>query len=140
VERHGHVALERVDRGRVVVQALELAPGEGNRREIAPSLVGLAAVAAAEGEPERAARLLGAAQGLLDALGAAMRPIDCTLRERTDAAARADLPASTFEAAWSEGRAMALEQAVAYALDRTPPESPMAGAGTLDPTAGRHPA
>jgi DNA-binding NarL/FixJ family response regulator len=47
--------------------------------------------------------------------------------ERDIAAARAQLDAATWEAAWAEGRAMSLEQAIAYALedaalpDRTDP-------------------
>jgi len=38
---------------------------------------------------------------------------------RKIAAARAQLGEATFEAAWAGGRAMTLEQAVAYALDKT---------------------
>ncbi len=39
--------------------------------------------------------------------------------DRITAATRAELDEATFEAAWAEGRAMSLEQAVAYALEPT---------------------
>ena len=40
--------------------------------------------------------------------------------ERDIAAARAKLDAATWEAAWADGRAMSLEQAVAYAFEQDP--------------------
>jgi hypothetical protein len=61
------------------------------------------------GQPERAVRLWGAAEALYDSIG-----------KHTDyydrAAARAQLDDATFAAAWAEGRAMTVEQAIAYAL------------------------
>ena len=43
----------------------------------------------------------------------------CTIREyeRTAARARAQLDERAWQRAWDEGRAMALERAVAYALE-----------------------
>ena len=38
--------------------------------------------------------------------------------ERSVAAARAQLDEAAFAAAWAEGRAMTLEQAILFALDR----------------------
>src|SRR5439155_2738001 len=48
-------------------RSLELRHGEANRRGVALSLAGLARVALTIGEPARAARLLGAADALLEA-------------------------------------------------------------------------
>jgi hypothetical protein len=42
--------------------------------------------------------------------------------ERSVGAARGRLDAVTFAAAWAEGRAMTLEQAIQYALEETHPE------------------
>jgi len=72
--------------------------------------------AAAKGQPERAARLLGAAEALREAMGLGLQPADQFEIDRYEAAAREQLDEATFEAAWAEGRAMTLEEAVAYAL------------------------
>jgi non-specific serine/threonine protein kinase len=76
-----------------------------------------AGVAAAGGQPARAARLFGAAQALLDAAGLARQPYLRAVYARDLAATRAALAPAAFGTAWSEGRAMSLEQAVAYALE-----------------------
>jgi hypothetical protein len=68
----------------------------------------------------RSARLLGAAEGLLEAVGAAVCNYyrsDRSLYERTVSAARSQLGDAAFEAARELGRAMTFEQAVAYALE-----------------------
>lgn len=78
---------------------------------IVKALAGLAEVAAAQGQAERAGRLLGAADSLL--------PSDSVYREdvnRHVAEARANLDAVTFEAGWSAGKAMTQEQAITEAL------------------------
>jgi predicted ATPase/DNA-binding SARP family transcriptional activator len=84
---------------------------------IAACLAGFAAIASAEREPARAARLLGAATARLDAIPAALAPADRADYERTLAAVRAELGAEGFAAAWAEGAALALEQALATAVD-----------------------
>ncbi|MFQ5796576.1 MAG: tetratricopeptide repeat protein [Candidatus Bipolaricaulia bacterium] len=72
------------------------------------------------GQPERAARLFGAAEVLREAIGF---PLPLGRRagyDRNVAAVRADLSGEAFEVAWAEGRAMTLEQAIAYALEEDP--------------------
>jgi len=72
---------------------------------------GLAEIAVAQGQAERAGRLFGAASRLL--------PTTSTYREqlhRRSAAAREQLDAATFEAGWTAGQAMKEEQAVTLAL------------------------
>jgi len=64
-----------------------------------------------------AARLLGAAQALRSAAGVDLNPLQHPLHEDAVAATRAALGEEAFAAAWAEGQAMTLEQAVAYALE-----------------------
>ena len=78
---------------------------------IVKGLAGLAEIAAAQGQAERAGRLFGAASRLL--------PATSTYREevhRRSTAARAQLDAATFEAGWAAGQAMTEEQAITEAL------------------------
>ena len=80
------------------------------------SLEGLAEVACARRQPERAARLWGQAEALREAVGVPMPPDEPVLYERSVAAARAQTSSELFAAAWTEGRRMALDAAVTYAL------------------------
>ncbi|MDQ5810371.1 MAG: hypothetical protein M3358_06405 [Actinomycetota bacterium] len=80
-------------------------------------LIGLAGVATRHGDPERAARLFGAAEALGEAASVAPSfPPTQALYERDLADARSKLDAQTFAAAWAEGRAMTPQEAVAEAL------------------------
>jgi predicted ATPase len=75
------------------------------------ALAGLAEVAAAQGQAERAGRLFGAADSLL--------PSASIYREEVNKrvmAARAHLDPATFEAGWAAGQAMTVEQAITLAL------------------------
>ncbi len=69
------------------------------------------------GHPERAARLFGAANALLERSGAVLDEVDQAEHARDVAATRAQLDEATYAAAWAEGRAMTLEHAIAYALE-----------------------
>lgn len=111
-------------------RALTMRQGIGDRLGVAESLVGLAA-AAANVEPEEAARLVGAATTSLAAAGAVATP-------RQEAAATAALTAATnagdprrVAAARDEGAALDQDAAVATAIrlaDRvTTPPSPAGG-------------
>ncbi len=88
----------------------------GDKRGIAYSLEGFAGLTIAQGQPEQAARLLGAADTLREAIGVPLPPADRAEYERTIAAARSRLGEAAFAAAWAEGRVMTLEQAVGEAL------------------------
>jgi DNA-binding CsgD family transcriptional regulator len=91
----------------------------------------LAEVAAALGQWERAARLLGAAAAPRDAIephvGVIWRPGHVPAR----VAARAHLGERAFAAAWDAGRALSLEEAVAEArlVGRDAPEAACRPAG-----------
>jgi predicted ATPase/class 3 adenylate cyclase len=101
-------------------QSLALQREVGDQRGIAACLEGVARVSSAEGSPERAARLLGAAAARRDAVGASLPPAERAAYERIVATVRAYLEPAVFAAAWAEGQAMSLEQAVAYAVADAP--------------------
>jgi tetratricopeptide (TPR) repeat protein len=65
---------------------------------------GLAVVACAQEQPERAAQLFGAAQALREAIGVPRPPADQARYDRTVAAARARLGEDAFAAEWAKGR------------------------------------
>jgi len=87
-----------------------------HRLGIAQALEGFAGVAAQTGQPDRAARLFGAAEALRATIGAPMPPTDHTFMASFVAAARAQLDPPVFADAWAAGRTMSLDQAVAGAL------------------------
>ena len=76
----------------------------------------LAGPVGASGQPERAARLFGASESILQNLGASLQPADKIEIDRNLDDVRAQLDEKTFDQAWAEGRAMSLEDAVALAL------------------------
>jgi predicted ATPase/two-component SAPR family response regulator len=77
----------------------------------------LAGVACARGHYLRATRLWGAEETLREAIGASVRVLYRDDYDRGVEAAHAGLGDEAFEVAWAEGRAMTLEEALAYALD-----------------------
>jgi non-specific serine/threonine protein kinase len=79
-------------------------------------LADLAGPAAALGQPERAARLLGASYAQYEALGARHFPVDQMEFDRFEAAARNLIGDERYQVAWKEGQSMTLREAVAYAL------------------------
>jgi tetratricopeptide (TPR) repeat protein len=85
-------------------------------RGLAHSLHGFAGLAAAQGQPERALRLAGAAAAVCAAERAPLTVSERLTRDRWLEPVRPQLPKPAATLAWAEGRAMPLEQAVAYAL------------------------
>ncbi|MGE5264154.1 MAG: ATP-binding protein, partial [Acidobacteriota bacterium] len=88
----------------------------GEREYIAEALAGLAGVAAAEGQPERAARLFGAAEALRDGIHLSIRVYNRAPYDRYWPMAQSSTDEKTLGRAWAEGKAMSLEQAIDYAL------------------------
>ncbi len=91
----------------------------GQRAAVAHQLECLAFVAHAEREPERAVRLLGAAEALRDLIQVSMTNDERQEYDREVAALRDQLAAHVFASAWVEGRAMSMDRAVAYAITPT---------------------
>jgi hypothetical protein len=65
----------------------------------------------------RAARLFGAAEELRARIGALGQPIERAVYADSVARVRAQLDPETFAAAWAEGRAMSMEQAITDVID-----------------------
>jgi hypothetical protein len=86
-------------------------------RGLAPyALDRCATVCVARGQYRRAARLFGAASAMPRVSGYAFLFADSAGAEEDLAAARRALGEAAFVAAWAEGRAMTVEQALEYAL------------------------
>jgi non-specific serine/threonine protein kinase len=79
-------------------------------------LSGLSSLACVAQQYEPAARLFGAATQSRDALGLRSKPADQQCYDHHTATTRARLGGAAFAAAWAEGRAMSLDQAIDYAL------------------------
>jgi non-specific serine/threonine protein kinase len=90
-----------------------------DKKHLTDNLKGLALTAMSMGQLERAAHLLGAAKALSESVGYVMDPDDLAEYERAIDAVRSELGKVAWEKAWQEGRAMELEQVVAYALEET---------------------
>jgi ATP/maltotriose-dependent transcriptional regulator MalT len=100
----------------------------GDTTNVVYCLEGLATIAGEEGKAERAARLWSATGALLEQTEVPWYPYapDHSVREAQVSAARSQSDETGWEAAWSEGRAMALEEAIEYALseDEAAPAPP----------------
>jgi non-specific serine/threonine protein kinase len=82
---------------------------------MAECLEGLAVVAAGEGQSARAARLLGAAARLRQAIGAPVHPVDRADHERAVQASRSALGPTEYAAAWESGQQHSVDEVVASA-------------------------
>jgi predicted ATPase/DNA-binding CsgD family transcriptional regulator len=100
-------------------ESLGLAHDIGYRWLTARGLEDLAGLLASSDRAEVSAKLLGASESLGDAFGFA-RTISGPAAD-TAAAARVRLGPVAFEAAWSKGKAMSVDEAVALALGRSAP-------------------
>jgi predicted ATPase/DNA-binding XRE family transcriptional regulator len=97
-------------------ESLVLSRKLDNKSHIAFCLTTLAGVIQAAGNAARAARLFGVAEMLLESIDAVLDPGGSLSYPSDLAAARTELGEPAFEEARGEGRAMTVEQAVAYAL------------------------
>jgi predicted ATPase/DNA-binding CsgD family transcriptional regulator len=89
------------------------------RQGIAGCLEGLAQAEAGQ-RPERAARLLGAAQALRKRINAPLSASERADHDRTVEMVRGALGEKAFAAEWARGQAVTLEEALALALERMP--------------------
>jgi non-specific serine/threonine protein kinase len=114
------VAYSRGEYGRaagLLAEALKLSRAIGGRDVLAEALERLAQLAVAREQSRLAARLGGATEALLEALGTPLDPVLRASHERATQAMRAALGEEAFEGAWFEGRALPLEEAIAVALE-----------------------
>jgi len=87
-----------------------------NTRALTWCLSGLASVAAARKQLIRAARLWGTAEGISESIGAPLPPFVHKASAEYLSGVRQALGDERFAAAWTEGRQLTLDAAVAYAL------------------------
>jgi predicted ATPase/transcriptional regulator with XRE-family HTH domain len=100
-------------------QALRIYREMGNEYGMVTNLAILAGPTAALSASQRAARLLGASQALLEKYGVQHQPSDEPEIQRYVAAVQSLLNAQDIQAAWQAGSAMTLQEIVDYALDET---------------------
>jgi hypothetical protein len=86
---------------------------------MARSLEEFAGLAGRQGQWERAVRLLGAAEAVVQTLGRSLPVAMSEEYQRTVEGARSALGEAAFAAAWAEGRALTLDDAIVFALDET---------------------
>jgi predicted ATPase/class 3 adenylate cyclase len=118
LNQRGHAALAQRDLPRAAscfAESITVAQTIEQTRATLGAVHGLAGVALALGQAERAARLLGAVGAARDALGMG-RITQKHHGERITSDTRAALEAADFEEAWSAGRVLTLQEAVAEAL------------------------
>ncbi len=83
---------------------------------MAYGLEGLAGVAAAQGQPQRAARLFAVAQALRDTIRVPVPPFERVRYEQTLLSVQAALGEETFTALWTVGQTLPLDQTIADIL------------------------
>ena len=123
------IARADVDEGRLemalprFMESIDLFAEIGDLSGLAFSLDDLAEVYFEQGDRERALRLAGAADAMRETLGAAA-PRALVRSFDTLAEARTVMDEATVSRAWEEGRAMTMEQALAYLRGDDATEAP----------------
>lgn len=119
---HANMGFARLSQGRYIEargllrEGLSLFRELDVRQGVATCIEGLAAVEGRLDHPDRSARLYGAAAALREEIGVPLPPTERPDYERHLSAARASSDPARFSAAWSRGRVMSLESAIAQAL------------------------
>jgi predicted ATPase/class 3 adenylate cyclase len=118
----GWIAQRQADYGRataILSESLQVRHEIGDKGGMAWCLERLAEVALALRQAERSVRFFGAAAALRASIGSVIDPADQPAYERTISDLSDVLGQAIFAAAWDEGQAMTLEQAIASALSET---------------------
>jgi len=116
----GWVAMRQGDWNRAIArlgESLEVRREIGDKSGSAWCLERLAEVALAQGQAEKAVRLFAAGAALRASISSVIDPVDQPEVESKLSSLRAEIGEERFAATWDEGQALALEQAVAYALE-----------------------
>jgi tetratricopeptide (TPR) repeat protein len=115
----GTLAMRQGDVGQaraLLVKGLAVFQEAGDLIGLKAYLEVMAEIAGLEGQPERLVRLFGAVEPLRSRLGVSSYTAEQIAHKRQLLAARTQLGENAFAAAWAEGRALTLEQAIAEAL------------------------
>jgi hypothetical protein len=115
--RHPQDSLDVGQIAHLFREATQIAQEEGHKVTIAFCLLGFAGLAGLSEQPERAARLWGAAEVLRETSGAAMSAADRIEYEYNANSVGAYIDREGYPTAVAEGRAMSTEQAIACALE-----------------------
>ena len=118
------VARREGDLARVAVlcrEGLLIRRDLGSRSEVDEQYEALAWVATTRGQPEQAARFLGAAEALRESMGTSISPVRRADYDGLVAQVHAALSKEAFTSAWAAGRAMTMEQAIDYASQGSAP-------------------
>lgn len=109
---------DREGAARALAEGVQLAWRSGRTWTMVHNLEAMIATAVAYGDPGRAAQLLGVSEALRDRYGMQLRPYDDVDARMRDGL-RATLAPDAFAARFDEGRAMAVEDALGFALGCT---------------------
>jgi predicted ATPase/DNA-binding CsgD family transcriptional regulator/Tfp pilus assembly protein PilF len=120
-------------------ESLALSRELGEKLCIAQGLEGLAGVYGMQKYPERAARLLGAAEAMRESINAPLPPSDRADYDRTVDTTRAQLDEAAFAVAWAEGRTMTVEQVLAARGQPLMPTAPPIPPATSSTPAAKPP-
>jgi predicted ATPase/pimeloyl-ACP methyl ester carboxylesterase/DNA-binding CsgD family transcriptional regulator len=147
----GRVASDQADTATAAarwIESLGICRAQGYLWCVPYLLEGVAVLAVVHGRPVESARLAGAAQALHDTIGAPLPPVWRADLDRRLAPARRALGKVAFAAAWGEGRALSVDEAVAEASQaaaaaesagRVPPTRPEQAARPPRPPASAAP-
>ncbi|MGH2523025.1 MAG: hypothetical protein ACRDH2_11030 [Anaerolineales bacterium] len=91
----------------------------GHRAAVAHELECIACIAGAQGQNERAARLLGAAEALRELIGSPMTPLERVEYDQAVSTVRASMDEALFAKFWAEGQALPMEDAITYTLEHS---------------------
>jgi tetratricopeptide (TPR) repeat protein len=100
--------------------ALKLYREQGDERGVAECLAGIAGVFGVRREWQRAARIFGYAEALIETTGTAMWPSNVNDYRKNVASAKRHAPEDDFIEAWREGRGLSLEAALALVAGEAP--------------------
>jgi hypothetical protein len=100
----------------LLAEALTLFRDLGDTRGTVQTLEGVGEVACARGQFERAAHLFGLAEAEREAIAVPLLPAEHIRLDPVQALVR-EPTGTALATAWTVGRAMSLEQAIAYALE-----------------------
>ena len=104
-------------------EALRLSRGVDNKVGVAQAVEGIAWVESSAGRPQRAARLLGGVQSLLQAIPATLQPHFVAYHDRCVADARSALGDREFDRLYREGTRMSAEELASMALEEKEPQA-----------------
>jgi len=100
------------------IESLQIAGEMGNTTMISCALEGFAALAVKRGNPEKSAKLAGAAESLREAIGYYIEPAEEIFRNNYLAETRAALSENQFSALYLQGQNLNSDEAVAIAFHK----------------------